>query len=248
MLTTDRPVYGDDEVLGLLADRLRPAAEGWLGRESNDEWLKLRRELVEVVGQLASTPDELDLYRVARSMDKRDWLVDDAFLAAFRDIRDHWSDAFQEATASWLKRQGTSPAFAEGDVVETPKGRTRIHTVDTDRGLYLTDAGPFRWEQIADGARVCGEAIYDNEVAPLLRKAGELCLLHKFPFLALVQYGPENEDVGHVAFGDGGPTMVLSRAAANSRGNIDAIALAMARDAGDTHGSIVIGLLKGLGQ
>lgn len=46
----------------------------------------------------------------------------------------------------------------------------------------------------AETPKSAGEKIYDEEIAPLLKQVGELCVKHNFPFIARVQYERTDTD------------------------------------------------------
>ena len=73
------------------------------------------------------------------------------------------------------------------------------------------------------------EEIYDNEIAPLLRQAGELCIKHGIPFLAVAEYTPGL--IGKTAFQSVSECieMVMIRHCAKTAPNIDGYVIGLMR-------------------
>lgn len=88
------------------------------------------------------------------------------------------------------------------------------------------------------------ESVYDKEVAPLLKQAGEICERHGMPFVAQVEYQPG--DFGQTAFLGENPSIAMRLLlwAALAKGNLDQLFFAAARH-GKEHGhdSIVLARL-----
>ena len=65
------------------------------------------------------------------------------------------------------------------------------------------------------------EKVYDEQVAPLLLKAGEICKAHGMPIVAVVQYGPD--EVGDTVFLGDAPDHAVQLVywAIQARGNLD---------------------------
>ena len=73
------------------------------------------------------------------------------------------------------------------------------------------------------------EKIYDEEIVPLLKKAGDLCVEHGIPFLAVAEYAPG--EVGETRFqtNDECLKMVMIRHCAKTAPNIDGFLIGLIR-------------------
>uniref|UniRef100_A0A6M3Y5P6 Uncharacterized protein n=1 Tax=viral metagenome TaxID=1070528 RepID=A0A6M3Y5P6_9ZZZZ len=71
--------------------------------------------------------------------------------------------------------------------------------------------------------------IYDNEIAPLLREAGDICTKNDIPFLAVVEYA--SGMIGRTSFqtNDECIEMVMIRHCAKTSPNIDAYMIGLMR-------------------
>ena len=77
------------------------------------------------------------------------------------------------------------------------------------------------------------EEIYDEEIAPLLKKAGDLCVKYGIPFLAVTEYSPG--EVGETRFqtNDECLKMVMIRHCVKTAPNIDGFLIGLIRWAKD---------------
>lgn len=76
------------------------------------------------------------------------------------------------------------------------------------------------------------EAIYDEQVAPLLKQVGDLCLQHGFSFAAACEYAPGDTGLTFTTTIDPdktGATMVLADLGVRARGNFDALVMGVMR-------------------
>jgi hypothetical protein len=89
------------------------------------------------------------------------------------------------------------------------------------------------------------EKLYDDEIAPLLLKAAKLCKKAGIPMVAAVWF--DNNDTSgltHVPPADTHAPYNLTYAAWASRGNIDLMCMALARQ--KNHTSVVLQMLGGM--
>jgi len=79
------------------------------------------------------------------------------------------------------------------------------------------------------------EKIYDKEIAPKLKEAGDLCVKHGIPFLAVAEYAPGM--VGRTSFqtNDECIEMVMIRHCAKTAPNIDGYVIGLMRWAREKH-------------
>ncbi len=71
------------------------------------------------------------------------------------------------------------------------------------------------------------EAIYDEQIAPLLKQAADLCIKHRLSFAAAVEYAPGDTGLTFAGPNDPkttGATMFLADLGVRARGNFDALA------------------------
>jgi len=73
------------------------------------------------------------------------------------------------------------------------------------------------------------EKIYDEEVAPLLAKAGNICMENGIPFLALAEYAPGAIGRTSFATNDECIEMVMIRHCAKTAPNIDGYIIGLMR-------------------
>jgi hypothetical protein len=93
------------------------------------------------------------------------------------------------------------------------------------------------------------EAIYDNEIAPLLLRVAELCKAHGMPMVAAVYYDGESSGMTRVPPEGSNPAWLLVHAAWLSRGNIDAMCIGLARSIKpENDGSIVLRQFRPRGE
>ncbi len=94
------------------------------------------------------------------------------------------------------------------------------------------------------------EAVYDEEIAPLLMQAAKLCEQHGLPIVAVVWYS----DIGHgrtTVCPDGAPPgsmpgFTLVNAAAQCEGNLDRLVIGLSRSVPkDRNNSAVLAMLRG---
>jgi len=87
------------------------------------------------------------------------------------------------------------------------------------------------------------EDFYDAEIAPLLLQAAKLAEGRGIPLVATVEYAPGDFGTTATLPADHSHAMAMNLMAARAKGNIDALAMGLAkrvRDAGCGHGSIVL--------
>ena len=92
------------------------------------------------------------------------------------------------------------------------------------------------------------EAIYDEQIAPLLKRAAEICNEHGLSITAMVEFAPR--EVGLTLNGPPDPDITgaafyLAYYAVLARGNFDSLAFKMAQYAErlESHGSLVLKLM-----
>ena len=74
------------------------------------------------------------------------------------------------------------------------------------------------------------EAIYDEQVAPLLRQAGEICQAHSMAMVTAVEYDTDGSVARIRTFpAQSGITLRMVDALMQSRGNLDMFLLSLAR-------------------
>ena len=91
------------------------------------------------------------------------------------------------------------------------------------------------------------EDLYDARIAPLLLEAAKIADANGLPFVALVQYGPGEHDVGRTGCHNdkGGWPFSLAAMAARACGNVDSLIFAARQRLGSGHhGSIVLDRLN----
>lgn len=91
------------------------------------------------------------------------------------------------------------------------------------------------------------EDLYDAHIAPLLLEAAKIADANGLPFVALVQYGPGEHDVGRTECraDNGGWPLSLAAMAARARGNLDAVVVGARQMLGPGHhGSLVLDVLN----
>ena len=71
------------------------------------------------------------------------------------------------------------------------------------------------------------EAIYDEQIAPLLLQAGKLCAAHSLAFVAVVEYGKEERGETHLLPDGSGLAMHMLSMLAASGNNVDRFLLAV---------------------
>lgn len=76
------------------------------------------------------------------------------------------------------------------------------------------------------------EKVYDDQIAPLLKQAGEIAQEHDLPFLALVEAGDVlgKTTAALPARDEMSATLLLVLMAEQARGNLDGLLLAVLRD------------------
>lgn len=85
------------------------------------------------------------------------------------------------------------------------------------------------------------ESAYDSEIAPKLLEIGKRCKELGMSFVALVEYSPGETGRTHTQQPNACNEFLLTAIAAQTRGNIDALAISWARHARKVgHGSIVL--------
>lgn len=78
------------------------------------------------------------------------------------------------------------------------------------------------------------ERIYDEEIAPLLKQAADLCIKHGFSFVAACEYAKGDTGMTFAGPNDRektGAAMFLADLGVRCRGNFDALAMAAMKDA-----------------
>lgn len=73
------------------------------------------------------------------------------------------------------------------------------------------------------------EAIYDEKIAPVLAQLGQLCKDHDMPFLAIVEYAPQDFGQTTVQTPDQSMPMTMANIAARCRGNLDSFIISLLR-------------------
>lgn len=73
------------------------------------------------------------------------------------------------------------------------------------------------------------EALYDEKIAPVLAELAALCIEHKLPFLAVVEYAPGKFGQTTVSTDDQGLSMTMADIAARSHGNLDGFTISLLR-------------------
>ena len=89
------------------------------------------------------------------------------------------------------------------------------------------------------------EKIYDEQIAPLLQKAGKICEKHGMPFVASVEYEPQQG--GTTAFVPPGTSLAIRMAhwSIQSNGNFDWFVIKMRQWAGERpHNSIFMRMIE----
>lgn len=91
------------------------------------------------------------------------------------------------------------------------------------------------------------EQIYDEQIAPLLKQAADICTRHGLSLAAACEYAPGDTGLtftGPVDKSTTGATMYLADLAVRARGNVDALMLAVMRHATETgHSSMILSML-----
>ena len=91
------------------------------------------------------------------------------------------------------------------------------------------------------------EQIYDTQIAPLLAQAGELCVKHRLPLVAQVEYTPGQFGATAWLGESAGLVMHLMLWAAGCKGNVDLLIMKIAaygREHG--HSSAILKVLETL--
>lgn len=87
------------------------------------------------------------------------------------------------------------------------------------------------------------EEFYDAEIAQLLLKAGQLAQDRGLAFVATVEYAPGDFGTTATLPANHSHAMAMNKMAAMAKGNLDALAIGMAkrvREAGCGHSSVVL--------
>lgn len=92
------------------------------------------------------------------------------------------------------------------------------------------------------------EDVYDDEIAPLLLRVGELCEKHGFSFVGMCEWTPGETGITVTRRENASVEFRLAEMAAFARGNVDALMMAAARYGREHgHGSIVLAMMEGTG-
>ena len=90
------------------------------------------------------------------------------------------------------------------------------------------------------------ERLYDDEIAPKLLEAAQLCKKAGIPMLATVWFDGENSGTTQVFPNNPNPSFTLAYQAHQCKGNIDALCIGLARQVKpENDGSIVLRMLRG---